>query len=127
MPQTAIQMSPMQWSSLPDISDVPALTGSDHETLDAIREVLVRHNAIGRFGVHLMHKHFEVAEDEVLVEYTDVDARTLSCKVEKRTSDAHEPKNRIETMWSFSGEGATRLCDQQCVFNSGHSSRHYSR
>jgi hypothetical protein len=123
----SLHMSPMQWASLPDIADVPAITGADHECLDAIREVLIRHNALGRFGVHLMHKHFEVAEDEVLVEYTDVEARTLNCKVEKRSLDAGSSINRIETMWSFAGKGATRVCDQQCVYNSGHANRHYSR
>lgn len=123
----AIQMSPMQWSALPDIADVPALTVSDHDCLEDIRKVLIYHNALSRFGVHLAHKHFEVAEDEVLVEYTDVDARTLNCRVEKRTSEVHDSTNRIETMWSFSGDGATRVCDQQCVYNSGHANRHYSR
>jgi len=125
--QSLIQMSPMQWASLPDIEDVPALTGADHECLDAIRDVLIRYNAIGRFGVHLMHKHFEVAEDEVLVEYTNIEARTLNCKVEKRSAELQPSHKRIETMWSFTGIGATRVCDQQCVSNWGHNNRHYQR
>jgi hypothetical protein len=120
----------MQWASLPDIADVPKLADADHECLDAIRDVLVRHNAIGRFGIHLVHKHFDVAPDEVLVEYADVQARTLSCQVEKRVAEVAnpaDPASRIETMWSFVGEGATRVCDQQCVYNNGHANRHYSR
>jgi len=82
---------------------------------------------LGRFGVHLLHKHFDVADDEVLVEYTDVIARTQECRVEKRVSDRVEPSARIETMWSFSGPGALRVCDQQCVNNYGHAPRHYQR
>jgi hypothetical protein len=111
MQTASIQMAPMQWASLPDIADVPKLANSDHECLNEIRDVLVRHNAVGRFGVHLVHKHFDVAPDEVLVEYTDVKARTLRCQVEKRMTGIADPAKRIETMWSFVGEGATRVCD----------------
>jgi len=122
-----IQLSPMQWSVLPDITDVPPMSLGDHSVLDAVREVLIQHGALGRFGVHLLHKHFDVADDEVLVEYTDVIARTQECRVEKRVSDRVEPSARIETMWSFSGPGALRVCDQQCVNNYGHAPRHYQR
>ncbi len=127
MQKSVIQVAPTQWSSLPDIADVPRIDDMDYECLDEIRDVLVRHNAIGRFGVHLVHKHFNVAPDEVLVEYTDIEARTLNCRVEKRMNGDIEPKNRIETMWSFVGDGATRVCDQQCVYNHSHQNRHYKK
>jgi hypothetical protein len=127
MKSSSIEICPTQWSALPDIADVAALADTDYECLDAIRDVLIRHKAVGRFGVHLVHKHFEVAADEVLVEYTDVEARSLRCQVEKRVVDTVDPFKRIETMWSFGSEGATRVCDQQCVYNSGHANRHYRR
>lgn len=122
-----IQIAPMQWAALPDIADVSRLEETDHACLDEVRTVLLKHKAIGRFGVHLVHKHFDLAPDEVLVEYTDSDARTLQCRVEKRQDDAEIAHDRIETMWSFVGEGATRVCDQQCVYNNGHANRHYRR
>ena len=127
MKTMAIKMAPMQWATLPDIADVEGITESDCECIDAIRDVLVQYNAVGRFGIHLVHKHFDVAPDEVLVEYTDIDARTLHCKVEKRMAALASDSKRIETMWSFVGDGATRLCDQQCVYNNGHANRHYRR
>jgi hypothetical protein len=127
MSATPIHISPVQWASLPDISEVARLSADDHACLDAVRQVLVLHNAIGRFGIHLSHKHFEVAEDEVLVEYTNVESRTLECRVEKRFSAEVSEENRIETMWSFNSQDATRVCDQQCVYNSGHANRHYRR
>ena len=126
MPDGSIQISAMQWSNLTDIADVPKISEEDKEVLAAIRSVLVEHNALGRFGIHLLHKHFEVKEDEILVEYTNVDERTHHIQVEKRTSAA-EPDKRIETMWSFTADGATQVCDQQCVYNSGHQNRHYPR
>jgi hypothetical protein len=124
---STFQIAPMQWAALPDIADVPRLDESDHACLDEIRTVLLKHHAIGRFGVHLVHKHFDVAPDEVLVEYTDIDARALHCHVEKRQYNVDSAHNRIETMWSFVGEGAARVCDQQCVYNQGHANRHYRR
>lgn len=122
-----LHLSPMQWATLPDIAHVPRLMADDHAVLDAIRGVLLRHGALGRFGVHLLHKHFDLADDEILVEYTDVEARTQQCRVEKRVSDRAEPHERIETMWSFAGPGALRICDQQCVYNYGHAPKHYQR
>lgn len=121
-----IRMAPIQWALLPDDADVPRISAEDHACLDAVCEVLVRFGAVGRFGVHLVHKHFDVAPDEVLVEYTDIDARTLNCGVERRAADM-QGHQRIETMWSFVGEGAARVCDQQWVYNSGHANRHYRR
>lgn len=54
-------------------------------------------------------------------------ATSTRSRVEKRVSDRVEPSARIETMWSFSGPGALRVCDQQCVNNYGHAPRHYQR
>lgn len=127
MRNETIQMAPMQWASLPDIADVAPLSEQDHACLDAIRDVLIRHQAIGRFGVHLVHKHFDVDADEVLVEYTDINSRELHCKVEQRVGGQQTDHNRIETMWSFVGDKASRVCDQQCVYNNGHANRHYQR
>jgi hypothetical protein len=125
MQNQSIQFAPTLWASLPDISDVIPIGDADNSCLDEIRDVLIRHNAVGRFGIHLVHKHFDVNEDEVLVEYTDINSRELHCKVEKRLTK--QDGNRIETMWSFIGDKATRVCDQQCVYNYGHTSRHYYR
>lgn len=127
MRTTSIQIAPMQWASLPDIADVPKLADTDYECLDAIRDVLIRYNVINRFGIHLVHKHFNVTPDEVLVEYTDVGARTLHSRVEKRAEEAAGLSSRIETMWTFVGDAATRVCDQQCVYSNGHANRHYQR
>lgn len=127
MHSAPVQMACIQWASLPDIAAVPTIGDDDYACLADLRDVLVRHKSLHRFGVHLLHKHFEVADDEVMVEYTDTDARTLQCQVEKRAYVGVDPSNRIETMWSFAGEGATRVCDQQCVYNNGHANRHYRR
>jgi hypothetical protein len=40
----------------------------DRAVMDEVREVLAKHGALGRFGLTLLHSHFEVAHDEVLAE-----------------------------------------------------------
>jgi hypothetical protein len=40
--------------------------------------VLARHGRLDRFTIHLVHKHFDVAEGEMVVEYMDADERVLS-------------------------------------------------
>jgi len=47
--------------------------------------------------------------------------------MEKRVPDRVERSARIETMRSFSGPGAQRVCGQQCVNNYGHAPRLYQR
>lgn len=69
---------------LPDITDVEPLSEADLPCIQEIAEVLKKHNAISRFGINLLHEHFAVAEDEILVEGTDVDKRVSITKPVKR-------------------------------------------
>jgi hypothetical protein len=64
-------------SQHPHIDEVTPFAGEDVDCLREIREVLERHDRLGRFGVTLLHSHFNVAPDEVLVE-TASDERTLT-------------------------------------------------
>ncbi|MGA3203603.1 MAG: hypothetical protein ABSF12_14045 [Bryobacteraceae bacterium] len=61
-----------------------------------IREVLERHGALRRFGVCLLHEHFPLADDEILVESTDNDTRISTFQPVKR-SDV--PQGILETAW----------------------------
>lgn len=122
----SVVMSPMKWAGVPVIDDVQDFTDSDAACLREIREVLVRHGAIERFGVQLIHKHFEMSEDEILVEYTDMEERTQTSRVEKAKDLPSEVK-RIETQWLFMRENAHAVCHGYCYVNSGHSRRHQSR
>ena len=82
LPQTsenipeAIAVQSTLWSQLPDVDKVPKFSDSDAECLRELRDVLKKHNQLERFGIALLHKHFEIADDEVLFETTDVDKRT---------------------------------------------------
>jgi hypothetical protein len=72
----ALSIRPMQWANLPELHQTAALDDSDLDCLEEIRGVLSRHEKLARFAVHLAHRHFELAPDEILIERPDPDGRT---------------------------------------------------
>jgi hypothetical protein len=59
----------------PDISEVKPLGPEDEELVADLHAVLKKHDALSRFGITLLHTHFPIASDEVILEETDVAAR----------------------------------------------------
>jgi hypothetical protein len=106
-------------NELPNINDVHALNIDDQACLAELRGVLQRYGLTHRFGIALLHKHFEVEVDEVLVEHCDVSARTLTASPMKRASLV--PGNSVTTLWKFvSDPGAAdqgteeKECEKVC-------------
>jgi len=64
------------WSKFQDVDKVQEFSDSDTECLRELRDVLKKHNQLERFGISLLHKHFEVANDEILLETTNIKERT---------------------------------------------------
>jgi len=87
-----ISLETVQYSSLMDI-EVELLGDRDHEVLTDRREVLRKHGATDPFGVYLLHKHFDLNENEVLMESTDAFARVTTVAVATRGS---KPGRSIE-------------------------------
>ena len=71
-----IIMQPTKWSELPDIDSVVEFSDGDADCLREIRDVLKKHGCLERFGISLLHTHFDIAEDELLLETTDTKERT---------------------------------------------------
>jgi len=119
-----IVLEAVQWSSLPKINDITPLDDDDYKVLKEIREVLQRHKRTERFGVCLLHKHFEVASDEIAVEYTDEEQRISRVVVENAADNTAQP--HIQTMWKFSDGTiyAGQICIQKCVYMKGHGRHH---
>lgn len=115
------------WNDAQHIDDVEQLNTSDEAVFEAIRAVLNEHGASERFGVTLLHKHFDVQDDEVLVETCDEKARTLSIQPVRRSelSDAET----MQTVWSFTADGvrASAACKQMCYIDEDriHEDRHW--
>jgi hypothetical protein len=97
-------------SDLPDIHDVESVSDADDVCFAELREVLERHHALDRFGVVLLHKHFELEPDEVMVEVVDTENRTLTTRPMKSDPARHT----IETVWRLDRPRGDRECERQC-------------
>jgi hypothetical protein len=108
---TSILVEPIQWATLPDIDEVPPFSDKDAQVLAELRAVLEAHGYADRFGVCLLHRHFELADDECLMESTDTEARVSTLTVAKRT----DAPDRMPTMWRFGPEvRADTVCKVFC-------------
>jgi hypothetical protein len=82
----------------------------DQPLFDELRGVLAKHGALKRFGVSLLHKHFDVYEGERLVEFCDTKARTLTLRPVTRKLEDGE--SYLETNWRFDGD--SQFVSQRC-------------
>ncbi|EKS35365.1 hypothetical protein [Afipia clevelandensis] len=120
-----------QWNHLPDIHDVPPLSGHDEACLTAVREVLARHGCLERFGLTLLHKHFGMSDDEVLVEAVDEQSRTLVTKPVRIADLSGRLDDSTATQWHWKRDpdGAyEQICVSRCFPGNwqspGHSNQH---
>lgn len=105
-----------QWADFPDIDDVARRDESDAALFAELKTVLDRHGASSRFGVTLLHKHFAIGPDEVLVETCDAEARTLVIKPYPRALALARPT--IDTNWRFDIVGeVAQECWQWCFWD----------
>lgn len=118
---SGLAIAPMQWANIADLHDVPALSDDDLECMRDIREVLARHRKLDRFALHLVHKHFDLQPDELLVEYNDAGPREQYFRVEKATP--HILANSIPTTWTLEANEPLARC--VCATRpGGHLGRH---
>jgi len=66
----------------------------------AIRDCLVRHSAHDKFGLYLVHKHFDVAPDEEMVEHVDFEKARVDVYPDSR--DTLDMAQMVPTNWFFS-------------------------
>ena len=120
-------IAPTQWGKLPDIDDVEPIGDKDVACLQEVYAVLKKHGCDTRFGVAMLHKHFEIANDELLVEETDKENRVLTIKPVKRAYAGP----LMETIWQLESDSAGKVmmgCRQFCPTderNTHLGSRHY--
>ena len=102
------------YATLQDISEVqPYDAQKDAKLFKALHEVLREYDAVDRFGLTLLHDHFEVGANEWMVETHDEQNRTLTIKP-YRNEELQEAKVDLqETNWRFDKAGevvAMQLC-----------------
>ena len=113
----------VQHSRLTDIDEIDPINEKDYVVLEEIRAVLVKYNYVDRFGIILLHKHFDISKDEVLMETTNEKDRVSTIKVEKASVNE---KSTLETMWKFGNEiTAGTRCVLRCHYDNGHKLRHH--
>src|SRR4051812_22681946 len=76
-------------NSLPRFEEAEGLGARDAEFVRDLVAVLEKHGNLNRFGLCLLHDHFPLAADEVLVETNDSRSRTLHAHVEKADGTRH--------------------------------------
>lgn len=114
---TTIQLAP-QHHNLSDIDDVERFNPDrDQPLFDDLKSVLAKHNALSRFGVCLLHRHFDVFEGEMLVEFCDADNRVLTTRPvrdEEISGDSF-----IETNWRLDTGAVNQACIIKCMTTAG--------
>ena len=70
-------MMPVQWSSLNDIDEVTPLNNTDEDCLQEVYKVLKKHGKQDRLGIALLHKHFDLQDNEIMLEVSDHENREL--------------------------------------------------
>jgi hypothetical protein len=73
--QVVVEVSPAVLNGLLHIKDVEPIGERDADLLSDIRVVLAKHGVLNRFGLTLLHKHYDLQRDEVLHETTDEENR----------------------------------------------------
>jgi hypothetical protein len=117
-----ITIAPLQWARLQDLRDLEPLDAADVACMRELRDVLARHGRLGRFALHLLHKHFELGADEVLVEYSDPATREQWLRVEARASAAL--RDAIPTTWRLDADRPLVACVCAVRAEQGHLGRH---
>lgn len=121
---SGLSLHPLKWSVLEHIDDIEPIGEKDMAVLEEIRTVLERNGYMDRFGVCLLHKHFDLADDEYVLEETDEVHRTQKLSVAK--TDGDPDANTIQTMWKFAKDGSRSVtkCVLRCDYFLGHKQRH---
>lgn len=92
---------------VPDIRDALSYmpeAPQDTQCFQEISAVLERYGFQDRFGICLLHKHFAVFSEEVMVESCDEEARTLTIAPVLRDL-IPDQSNLKQTSWRLSGGG----------------------
>jgi hypothetical protein len=114
----------LAYRRLKEAEEVVPLNASDMACFAEVRAVLEKHGRLDRFGVCLLHKHFPMDDDEMLVETTEIDTRRMVMEVRKKGDAVTD--DFIETQWHLGVSEATMGCRVACV-KAGGSPSHFKQ
>ena len=107
---TQVLVRAMQWNTLRHIADVKPIDKSDATCLEEVRRILAKHGCLSRFGVALLHSHFPLGDDEILLETTDVEKREHYVRPVKRASLEESGITAQSTVVGFDEHGYHQVC-----------------
>jgi hypothetical protein len=97
-------------ADLDNIADVKPIGDPDAACLEDVRLVLARHNALDRFGIALLHNHFDLADDEMMLETTDAERREHVVRPVRSSYPADNGFTAQTTIVSFDEHGYSQNC-----------------
>jgi hypothetical protein len=100
----------MQWNSLKHIADVSPIGDADAACLEEVRGVLAKHGQLARFGISLLHSHFAVKDDEILMETTDMKKREHWVRPVKKAELLAQGITAQSTVIGFDETGYRQVC-----------------
>lgn len=108
------------YAALQNIEGVKGYDPEKDKTLfQDLRKVLEAHDAVDRFGVTLLHNHFEIESDEQMIETHDEQTRTLTLKP-YRSLELKEGEVLQETNWRFgAGSDGEPVAFAFCIWVGG--------
>lgn len=112
----------MSTKGLKHIDEILPLNDNDSACMEELKSVLQKHKALGRFGITLLHKHFEMEDDEVLLEECDEESRMLILKPVKQ--DSIKNQKSIETNWRLDTLTSMAKCVSLCQYDPSTPGRH---
>ncbi|MEW6733872.1 MAG: hypothetical protein AB1489_21275 [Acidobacteriota bacterium] len=94
-----------------DINFIEPIGSNDEECISELRAVLERHGRLQRFGICLLHTHFNMADDEILMETCDTTTRTLTISPVKK--EHLKDEDIIITNWSLEQGNGIQACNKK--------------
>lgn len=119
----SLTVQPMQWKPIINISEAEGFTSRDAACFKEVRDVMGKYGLLDKYGISLIHRHFDIDDDECLIEKVDVDSRTLSVAPMKKRD--LQPNSTTTTMWKLTkGDEVAEIGCQCYVSSRGHEGRH---
>ena len=105
-----VVLNALQWSSLEYIDDVRPIDDSDAACLEEIRLVLAKYGNLSRLGIALLHSHFRLADDEMMLETTNVGQREHWVRPVKKSYLEQAGLEPQTTILRFDESGYSQNC-----------------
>jgi len=105
-----MNIAAVQWSKLDHIADVRPIGDQDETCLKEIQDVLKKHGFLDRFGVALLHNHFDLSDEEIMMETTDLDNREHMVRPVTKAELKAEGITAQSTIVCFDENGMHQAC-----------------